>query len=350
MEEFLNERLAKVVVRPDGTLFEGLRAINEGRCGIAFVCDAAGRVVGTVADGDIRRALLAGKTLDSHCLKSTMRCDFVAVDESASRVEVLDLMRAREIAQVPVLDAERHLIGLHLMRELIGNGERRNWALILAGGKGTRLRPLTETTPKPMVTVAGRPILERLVLHLVGWGVRRIFLSVNHLANVIESHFGDGARFGCRIEYLREDVPLGTGGPLSLLPDTPGEPLLVMNGDLVTQASVGRLLDFHACGRYCATVGVRPYAVDIPFGVAEVHDGGLEHLREKPTIQMLVNAGIYVLGPEVLALVPRNQEFPITELFTQLRAQGCRLGAFLIEDEWADIGRTDELRKARGAV
>src|SRR5207245_7781567 len=144
--------------------------------------------------------------------------------------------------------------------------------------------------------------------------------------------------------------PLGTGGPLSLLPNTPGEPLLVMNGDLVTQASVGRLLDFHACGRYCATVGVRPYAVDIPFGVAEVHDGGLEHLREKPTIQMLVNAGIYVLGPEVLALVPRNQEFPITELFTQLRAQGCRLGAFLIEDEWADIGRTDELRKARGAV
>ena len=194
MEDFLNERLAKMVVRPDGTLLEGLQAINEGRCGIAFVCDAAGRVVGTVADGDIRRALLAGKTLDSHCLKSTMRSDFVAVDQSPSRAEVLDLMRARQIAQVPVLDAEGHLIGLHLMRELIGNGERRNWALILAGGKGTRLRPLTETTPKPMITVAGRPILERLVLHLVGWGVRRIFLSVNHLAKVIEDGLATNTR------------------------------------------------------------------------------------------------------------------------------------------------------------
>src|SRR2546422_8145398 len=156
MEDCLNERLAKMIVRPDGTLLEGLRAINEGRWGIALVCDAAGRVVGTVADGDIRRALLAGKTLDSHCLKSTMRSDFVAVDESASRVEVLDLMRAREIAQGPVLDAERHLIGLHLMRELIGNGGRRNWGVLLAGGEGTTLRPLTQTNPKPMGTEARR--------------------------------------------------------------------------------------------------------------------------------------------------------------------------------------------------
>ena len=274
-----------MLLRPDDTLLDGLRAINESRCGIAFVRDAAGRVVGTVADGDIRRALLAGKTLDSHCLNSTMRQDFVAVDQSASRAEVLDLMRAREIAQVPVLDAAGHLIGLHVMRELLGNGERANWAVILAGGKGTRLQPLTATTPKPMVTVAGRPILERLVLHLVGWGVRRIFLSVNHLAEVIQHHFEDGARFGCQIEYLREDVPLGTGGPLSLLPDVPTEPLLVMNGDLVTQVNVGRLLDFHACGGYRATVGVRPYAIEIPFGVGAT---GVAVLQRRSVI---ANAG-----------------------------------------------------------
>ena len=348
MKPHLNDRLAGMLLHPDDTLLDGLRAINESRCGIAFVRDATGRVVGTVADGDIRRALLAGKTLASHCLNSTMRQDFVAVDQSASRAEVLDLMRAREIAQVPVLDAAGHLIGLHLMRELLGNGERANWAVILAGGKGTRLQPLTATTPKPMVTVAGRPILERLVLHLVGWGVRRIFLSVNHLAEVIQHHFEDGARFGCQIEYLREDVPLGTGGPLSLLPDVPTEPLLVMNGDLVTQVNVGRLLDFHACGGYRATVGVRPYAIEIPFGVAQVHDGRVEQLSEKPTIQLLVNAGIYVLAPEVLAFVPRGQAFPITDLFVQLRAQGCQVGGYLIEDEWADIGRYAELRRARG--
>ena len=319
----MNGRLSKLVIRPRATLLDGLRAINDGRSGIAFVCDAAGRVLGTVADGDIRRALLAGKTLDSKCLDSTMHQDFLAVDESAGRAEVLDLMRAREISQVPILDGAGHLIGLHLMRELIGNEERTNWALILAGGRGSRLGPLTETTPKPMVTVAGRPILERLVLHLVGWGIRRIFLSVNHLAEVIENHFEDGGRFGCQIEYLREEVPLGTGGPLSLLGRSPTEPLLVMNGDLVTQVNVGRLLDFHSCGGYSATFGVRPYAVEIPFGVAEVHDGRLVGLREKPTIQLLVNAGIYVLAP------------------------GARVAAFSIEDEWADVGRTEELRKAR---
>ena len=350
MEKLMNGRLKKLIIRPHATLLDGLRAINDGRSGIAFVCDATGRVLGTVADGDIRRALLAGKTLDSKCLDSTMQHDFLAVDESAGRAEVLDLMRAREISQVPVLDAAGHLIGLHLMRELIGNAERTNWALILAGGRGSRLRPLTESTPKPMVTVAGRPILERLVLHLVGWGIRRIFLSVNHLAEVIENHFEDGARFGCQIEYLREGVPLGTGGPLSLLCSFPTEPLLVMNGDLVTQVNVGRLLDFHACGGYSATFGVRPYAVEIPFGVAEVREGRLVGLREKPTMQLLVNAGIYVVAPEVLQLVPRGREFPITELFTQLLAQGQRVAAFSIEDEWADVGRTEELRKARAGV
>jgi len=350
MKQLLNERLARMIVHPDGTLLDGLRVINDGRCGIAFVCDATGRVVGTVADGDIRRALLAGTRLDSPCLESVMHHDFVAVEESAGRAEVLDLMRAREISQVPVLDAEGHLVALHLMRELIGNVERSNWAFILAGGRGTRLRPLTDTTPKPMVTVAGRPILERLVLHLVGWGVRRIFLSVNHLAEVIENHFGDGNRFGCRIEYIREEVPLGTGGPLSLLPSPPTESLLVMNGDLVTQLNVGRLLDFHACGGYCATCGVRPYAVEVPFGVAEVREGRLEGLREKPTIQLLVNAGVYVLAPEALERVPRGREFPITDLFMQLLAQGCRVGGYLLEDEWVDVGRREELWRARGQV
>jgi len=350
MEEFLNDRLATMIVRPEGTLLEGLRAINEGGCGIAFACDTTGRVVGTLVDGDIRRALLAGKTPDSQCLVAAMRHDFVAVDGSAGRAEVLDLMRAREITQVPVLDADGRLIGLHLMRELIGTVERPNWAVILAGGKGTRLGPLTATTPKPMVTVAGRPILERLVLHLVGWGVRRIFLSVNHLSEVIENHFGDGARFGCRIEYVREQAPLGTGGPLSLLSSPPPEPLLVMNGDLVTQVNVGRLLDFHSCGAYSATFGVRPHAIEVPFGVAEVRNGRLEGLREKPTMHLLVNAGIYVLAPAVLDLVPRGREFPITDLFLELLAQGSRVGAFPIEDEWADVGRTEELRRARGAL
>jgi dTDP-glucose pyrophosphorylase/CBS domain-containing protein len=339
--------LQRIVVRPTATLIDALRAIDRGAYAIAFVCDDTGRVLGTVTDGDVRRALIAGSDLGECCLERIMRREFVWVGPEATRAEVLDLLRARVINQVPVLDGAGRLIGLHTVREMLGPAVRPNSALILAGGKGTRLRPITENIPKPMIRVAGRPILERLVLHLMGSGVRTIYLSVNYLAHMVEEHFGDGERFGCRIEYVREDRPLGTGGPLAEIP-TPERALLVMNGDLVTQADLGRLLDFHEAGGYAATFGVRPFQVQIPFGVAEVEGERLVALREKPTHSMLVNAGIYAISPEAIRLVPRGVEYPITDLFNRCIADGLPVGVHAIEDEWADIGRHDELRKARG--
>ena len=257
-------------------------------------------------------------------------------------------MRARSISQIPILDEHGRLVGLHLLKELIGAAERPNWAVILAGGKGSRLAPLTETTPKPMLQVAGRPVLERLVLHAVGFGIRRVFLAVNHLAHVIEEHFEDGARFGCDIEYLREMTPLGSGGPLSLLPVAPAAPILVMNGDLVTQANLALLFDCHDSGGFAATCGLRPQAVEIPYGVAEVEKDRLLGFAEKPTEQLLVNAGIYVVSPETVSLVPSNREYPMTALIQRCLEEGRPVGAHLIEDEWADIGHPHDLRAARG--
>lgn len=340
--------LDRLQVLPSASLIEAMAAIDRGVQGITFVATGNGEVIGSVTDGDIRRALLAGESLSSCCLDRIMNRQFIWVGPEASRAEVLDLMRAREINSIPILDGGRRLIGLHLLRELVGREIRPNWAFILAGGKGTRLRPITEHLPKPLITVAGRPILERIILHLVGSGFQRIFLSVNYLAEMIEARFGDGADFGCRIEYVREDVPLGTGGPLRLLPEMPAHPLLVMNGDLVTQFDVEDMLSFHDRGRFAATVGVRPYQALVPYGVTEVEGDRLVGLKEKPTIQMLVNAGIYVLSPEVLDLVRRGEEFPITELFTQALANGLPVGAHVIQDEWLDVGRHDELNKARG--
>ena len=164
-------------------------------------------------------------------------------------------------------------MGLHLLHEVLGAAPRSNWAVVLAGGQGQRLRPLTENLPKPMLKVAGRPILERIVLHLVGYGIRRIYLSVNYLAQVIQEHFGDGERFGCRIEYLHEDTPLGTGGCLSLLPEKPAVPLIVLNGDLVTQFDVGKMLEHHTSGRFAMTVGTREHPYTVPFGVVQSEDG-----------------------------------------------------------------------------
>lgn len=325
-----------------------MAAIDRGGHGITFVTRAPGDVVGTVTDGDIRRAVLSGEALASCCIERIMNRSFVSVGREASRAEVLDLMRARDISSVPVLDAQRRLVGLHLLRELVGGETRPNWAFILAGGKGTRLRPITEHIPKPLVTVAGRPILERILLHLVGNGFQRVFLSVNYLAEMIEDRFGDGSAFGCRIDYVREKMPLGTGGSLRLLPEAPSHPVLVMNGDLVTQFDVGRMLAFHDKGGYAATIGVRPYQTQIPFGVVEVEVDRLTGIREKPTVEMLVNAGIYVLSPSVLPLVAGSEEFPITDLFTSAIAAGLPVGAHVIEDEWLDVGRHDELQKARG--
>jgi len=330
------------------SLRDALQLIDRSGCEIALVCERSGRVLGTLTDGDIRRAILKGARPTSRCLAAAMRRSFTAVLSSAGRNEVLDLMRARGISQVPVLDGRGRLVGLHLLRDFLITRERPNCVVLVAGGKGKRLQPLTDSVPKPMVSVAGRPILERLVLHLVGQGFRRFFISIGHLGSVIERHFGDGSAFGCHIRYLRERRPRGTGGALALLRSPGPHPVVVMNGDLVTQANVGALLDAHSRGRCVATLGVKPYSVEVPFGVAEVRAGRLVGLHEKPTHRMLVNAGIYVLSPRAIRTVPRGREVPITEVFERLLRRGLKVGAHLIEDEWLDIGRPGDLRQARG--
>lgn len=343
------ELLSRLTVSPDASILEAFRALERGEQGIVFVCRPGRHVLGTLTDGDLRRALVDGADLDERVLTDLMTRDYVSVREGETdRAHVLDLMLAHKVYQVPVLDGDGRLVALHTIRGLVGSDVRPNAAVIMAGGKGTRLRPYTEEIPKPMVKVAGRPMLERLVLHLVGHGIRTIYLSVNYLAHVIEDHFGDGSDFGCEIRYLREDEPLGTAGALSLLPDRPEDDLLVMNGDLVTQADVGRFLDFHADGGYCASIGVRAHTVDVPYGVAEVSGSRLESLREKPTHEFRVNAGIYVLSPEALGYVPEGEMYRMTDLFQDCLEDGHPVGAFDIEEDWTDVGRPEELMRAHG--
>jgi dTDP-glucose pyrophosphorylase/predicted transcriptional regulator len=342
--------LAELTVPPEASLREALAAIDRGAIEVVFVRAPDGRIVGTLTDGDVRRAILRGVPLDVPAVEGAMRRSFTSVAPAVSRAEVLDLMRARSISQVPVLDERGALVGLHLLTELIGAAVKPNWALIMAGGRGTRLYPLTETIPKPMLTVAGRPILERLVMHLVGYGIREVFLSVHYLSEIVERHFGDGSAFGCRIRYLREEQPLGTGGALSMLPEAPRHPLLVMNGDLVTQVNVDRLLEEHRIAGRAMTVAARPYQVEIPFGVLDVDETRVVGLREKPSQQMLVNAGIYVISPEVVARVPPATALPMTTLVEQCLEGGLPVGAHLVADEWIDVGRHDELKKARSGA
>jgi dTDP-glucose pyrophosphorylase len=343
----VTNRLEPFVVGTSSTLVEAMRTLERNASGIVLVVDGQ-RLIGTVTDGDIRRALLGGGTLNSPLLSHLQR-DCITVGPDARRAEVLDLMQARRIRQIPIVGPDGVLLGLHLLHEILGGVERPNWAVIMAGGRGTRLRPITDHIPKSMVRIAGRPILERLVLHLVGFGIRRIFLSINYLGHVIEQHFGDGSRHGCRIAYLREDRPMGTGGALSLLPEAPSVPLMVMNGDLVTQADIGAMLEAHERGGVMATLAVRRYFYSIPFGCVELDGARVVRMDEKPKLMRMVNAGIYVLSPELVARVPKKDEFPLPALLEQCLVNGEPIQAFEIEDDWIDVGRREQLDEASGA-
>lgn len=343
----VDQRLAAATIGSECCLREALEALDRGAMNITLVVDTAGRLLGTITDGDARRAILRGIDLTAP-VTEVMNRQFVAAGMSTGRAEILDLMRARTIEQLPILDTDKRLVGVHLLRETISVVPRKNAAVLMAGGRGERLRPLTDSIPKPMIGVAGRPILERIVLHLVGHGIRHVYISVHYKAEVIERHFGDGSGYGCRIEYLRESEPLGTGGALSLLPKRPLEPLLVVNGDLLTQFDVGNMLAYHARQGAVATVGVHEYRHRVPFGVVELDGDRICETCEKPTHRWLANAGIYVLEAHLVDRVPKGTAYALTALVDDCLSKGERVTAYHLQDEWMDLGQADELKRARG--
>jgi dTDP-glucose pyrophosphorylase len=340
------ESLAGCLVTAGGTIRDALGAVDRGAAGIALATDDAGRLVGVATDGDIRRALLRGAALDDP-VAPVLNSAFTSVGRRQGRADALDLMLARHIDVVPVLDEAGRPVALHLLHAFLEPQARGNWAVIMAGGRGTRLAPLTDTIPKPMLRVAGRPILERIVLHLVGHGISRIFLSVNYLAHLIEDHFGDGSGLGVRIEYLRETEPLGTAGALGLLPEAPDRTIVLLNGDLVTGVDVGELIDVHERGGFAATVGTRRYVHTVPFGCVERDGDRITGLEEKPAIVREVNTGIYALAPHVVGLVAAGVPLTMPELIGRVLERGEPVGAFEVEDDWVDVGQRDQLARAR---
>lgn len=322
-------------------------AINNNAREVVLVRDSGRRIVGLVTDGDIRRGLLADSDL-GRPVATVMTRNFYAVGPRTDRAALLDTMNARGFRHVPALDSDGYLVAVHFLSDLIGAAPKPNMAVIMAGGRGTRLRPYTERLPKPMVEVAGRPLLERIVLHLVGHGLTEIYLAVNYLAHVVERHFGDGSAFGCHINYLRESEPLGTGGALSLLPYRPEHAFFVLNGDQVMRIDLTAMLEQHAASNVVATIAAGPHTVQIPFAVLHEADGLLCGIEEKPTAQYFVNRGIYLFEPAALAHVPRGQEFPITDLFGRLIRCGMPVGIFRFDGHWLDVAAPADLHHANG--
>jgi NDP-sugar pyrophosphorylase family protein len=259
---------------------------------------------------------------------------------------VLQLMRANKLHQLPVVDEARRIVGLHLWDELMQPTQRPNMVVIMAGGKGTRLLPHTEHCPKPLLSVGGKPMLEHIIERARGEGFQHFVLAVHYLGHMIEEHFGDGSRWQVRIDYLREDTPLGTAGAIGLLDPRPDVPFVVTNGDVLTDIHYGEILEFHNRHAAAATMAVRLHEWQHPFGVVRTQGVDIVGFEEKPIARTHINAGVYVLSPQALdSLVPR-EHCDMPALFARLQERAARTIAYPMHEPWLDVGRQDDLDRA----
>lgn len=339
--------VSEYCVVPSCAIRDAVAVIDRGAAQIALVADESGRLIGTVTDGDVRRALLRGENLDAQ-VALIMRRQFRSVKATATEDEVLRMMRRETLHQIPAIDELGRVTQLHLLEDLLKPKALVNPVVIMAGGEGKRLRPLTETCPKPMLRVGGRPLLEIILEQCIEAGFYEFYFSVNYLKDQIKDYFLYGDRWGVRIHYLEETEPLGTAGALSLLPKTVSEPFLVLNGDVLTKVDFSKLLRFHEEHAAAATVCVREYSVQIPYGVVKLDDLSVLSLEEKPTYNHYVNAGIYLLQPESLELLGHGTFYDMPQLLSDLLARKKAVRAFPIHEYWLDIGHPETLERAHG--
>lgn len=334
------------IVSAKTTLRDTLANLSQSGAQIALVVSGDGQLQGVVTDGDIRKAILLGVELDT-TTSGVMNTDPKTVLLGTSPREMQQLMRTNSLRHLPVIDDHGNAVGLVILDEITQNTRRANSVVIMAGGLGTRLHPLTEHIPKPMLTIGGKPILEIIIQQFANQGFSNIVLAVNYLSDSIRAHFNDGSRYGVQISYLHEEMRLGTAGALSLLPSNPDLPIVVMNGDLLTQLSFGSVLAFHEEHGADLTMVIREDSFQLPYGVVKVNGMKVTAIEEKPSQKLLVNAGIYVVNPSVIDLIPKNSYFDMPSLFAAALAANWLAVAFPLEEYWIDIGRVEELERAQ---
>ena len=337
----------KTLIAPETSIRDALAQIDLGEVQIALVVDADRVLQGVVTDGDVRRGILRGIALEDS-VERIMNRTPITISDRDDRAKAVDLMRETLYHQIPVVNEAGQVVGLEVIGDLLIPQRRTNPVVLMAGGLGTRLQPLTDDCPKPLLKVGGKPILETILESLAAFGFHRFYLSVNYRAEMIEAYFGNGDRWNVSIEYLREDRRLGTAGSLSLLPAPPQEPVLVMNGDLMTKLDFAHLMEYHRSQQALATMCVREYDVQVPYGVVETQEQWIVSIKEKPIQRFFVNAGVYVLEPEALRHLPHNAFFDMTDLFGQLTAQEGRTAVFPVRESWMDVGQMQDYLRANG--
>jgi dTDP-glucose pyrophosphorylase len=328
-------------------LRETIKVIDSGALKIALIVDDSKRLLGTVTDGDIRRGILKGCSLEDD-VQQVMNTNPTVAYQSDGQEKILALMRHKQINQIPVVDGDGSVVGLEVLEVILERPQRDNWVVFMAGGMGSRLKPLTDEIPKPLLKIGSKPILETILENFLEYGFKRFYISLNYKGELIEEHFGDGSRWGIEIRYLREKEKLGTAGALALLPEKPVMPVLVMNADVLTKVNFQQLLDFHQEHKAQATMCVREYDFQVPYGVVKIDKHRIYSIEEKPIQRFFVNAGIYVLEPETLQLISENTNFDMPTLFQKLIANKKETAVFPVREYWLDVGRMDDFERAKG--
>ncbi|MDF1522506.1 MAG: nucleotidyltransferase family protein [Trueperaceae bacterium] len=333
------------IITASATVRDAMRAIEAAHIQIAFVTDEADIVIGTITDGDVRRGLLAGSTLDAPA-SHVMKRGAVTAQVGADHEQLVSLMRREGVRQVPLVDDRGRIVDVRLLDGAFAVPERPNEAILMVGGLGSRLGELTAHTPKPLLHVGRRPLLETILERLIEHGIRRFHFAVNYRAEMIRTHFGDGTRWGVRIDYVQEPKRMGTAGALALLSEPPSVPFIVMNGDVLTTLDFSRLLEHHTDHRAAATIAVRDYTTQVPFGVVEVHGHKVVDIVEKPVLNHYVSAGVYVLDPLCLDFVRARESLDMPELLQRLMAANKDVVHYEVHEYWRDVGRPDDLEAA----
>lgn len=343
----MRQNWQQALISPETPIIEALRVVDNSSLKVALVVDKRHRLLGIVTDGDVRRGILEGIPVEdpvSLIMNSSPRT--ASVNDSAEFLAAF--MRNQDIEHLPILDVEGRVVGLEILTDLLTGGELPNWAVLMAGGRGDRLQPLTDECPKPLLPVGEKPLLETIIQEMCSQGFKKFFISINYLGEQVKEYFGDGSRLGVQLSYIEEEGKLGTAGALSLLPGVPSDPLVIVNGDVLTKLNFQHLLQFHQQSDADATMCVSEYRLKVPYGVANVRGRKLVSIDEKPEFRYLINAGIYVVEPKIVDSIKERQPLDMTDLFNRLLKNDQRAVVFPIREYWLDIGRLTDLELARG--
>ena len=341
------EKIKTVCLYAEATVRDALIVLEDTHRRIALVVDEEGKLEGTITDGDVRRGLLAGIEPSTATARKVMNNHPVVGQIGMQRKEMLRKMSSRGIQQLPLLNERHQVVDLMLLSELVKEKRLDAKAVIMAGGTGRRLRPLTADKPKPLLPVAGKPILQIIVEQLLDAGIDTVFILTHYKAEMIAEHFGEYTQNSSEVQLIREEAPLGTAGGLRIIADQLDTPFILMNADVLTRLDFAELLAVHLRRQAAMTVGVKQQDLQIPYGVFESDDEGIvTNFAEKPVYSLRYNIGIYSLSPASLQYLPDSGPSDITDLIEKLLRSRERIVEYPVNDYWMDIGRMSDYEKA----